>query len=103
MTPRAVHDLLILVEPEEIEKFQGRMVVSNLDKELANVFEVISTGPGIYNPHVDRHIPTAAKVGDFVFVHKVFIKEIKLGTDTYYVTNDANVLSIIDKDPENGD
>lgn len=88
----ARHDKIILQQVETKEEFVGRIVLSDIAKEKANTFKVVSIGPGVTNPFTGQFTPTQYQVGDEVFVYKVNTNMIEVDGEEYFITRDSDIL-----------
>lgn len=101
MRLKAKNNRVVLKPLEYEERFQGGIIVSDNGKEKANIYEVISVGPGVYNALTGTFIPNESVVGEKVYVHKALVTEITIDGETFCVTRDAEILGSLEED-ENG-
>ena len=87
----------ILIEPREAdERTAGGIVLPDTAREKPQRGSVVAVGPGKLLDSGNRG-EMSVKVGDEVFYGKYSGTEIDLGTDTYVVLRETDVLAIVDK------
>jgi chaperonin GroES len=86
----------ILIEPREAdERTAGGIVLPDTAREKPQRGTVVAVGPGKLLDSGNRG-EMSVKIGDEVFYGKYSGTEIDLGTDTYVVLRETDVLAIVD-------
>ena len=92
----AMHDKVILKQIEsEATRIEGGIIVPDTGKEKSNYFEVVSVGPGMYDPNTGKSFPMYSVPGDMVIVPKAVVVQIIVDGDEFYVCREVDILSII--------
>ncbi len=87
----------VLVEPIEADSMtSGGIILPDSAKEKPQRGKVIAMGPGKLLDSGNRG-EMSASMGDQVFYGKYSGTEIDLGTDTYVVLRETDILAIVDK------
>ena len=87
------HDRIVLKKVEIEYKRTSAVLLSDVNGEKAETYEVVATGPGRYNDFKGEYIPTGYKKGDTVIVKKGLLHELKFNGEIYYVTRDIEILA----------
>jgi chaperonin GroES len=91
----ALHDKVVLKKVENEDKIVGGIIIPDTGKEKSNHFEVVSVGPGMYNPHNGRYYPMEVKVGDTVIVPKAVVTQVIVDGEEYYICREVEILSVV--------
>ena len=87
----------VIVKPQDIEETTyGSIIVPDLGKEVNEVGEVVSVGPG-QATITGELIPTTLKVGDIVVLPTQGFTKIPHDGDEYYVGPENQVLAKVNK------
>ena len=87
----------VLVEPSEAdETTAGGIILPDTAREKPQRGSVIATGPGKLLDSGNRG-EMGVSVGDEVFYGKYSGTEVELGTDTYVVLRESDILAVVDK------
>lgn len=89
----AVHDKVVLKKVENEDKMVGGIIIPDTGREKSNHFEVVSVGPGMYNPHNGKYYPMETSVGDIVIVPKAVVTQVIIDEQEYYVCREVEILS----------
>ena len=96
MELEALFDAVIVKPLEEEETTYGSIIVPDLGKEVNEVGEVVSVGPG-QATITGELIPTTLKVGDIVVLPTQGFTKIPHDGDEYYVGPENQVLAKVNK------
>jgi len=91
----ALHDKVVLKKVENEDKIVGGIIIPDTGKEKSNHFEVVSVGPGMYNPHNGHYYPMEVVVGDTVIVPKAVVTQVIVDGEEYYICREVEILSVI--------
>ena len=87
----------VIVKPQDTEEtIYGSIIVPDLGKEVNEVGEVVSVGPG-QATITGELIPTTLKVGDIVVLPTQGFTKIPHDGDEYYVGPENQVLAKVNK------
>ena len=87
----------VLVQPCEAEETTaGGIILPDTAREKPQRGSVIATGPGKLLDSGNRG-EMGVSVGDEVFYGKYSGTEVELGTDTYVVLRESDILAVVDK------
>jgi chaperonin GroES len=85
---------ILLKEIEESEQLVGNIIVPDLGKEKAKLYEVIETSP-TYNYNLGQDIPSKLKSGDKVFIPTFGGVKISYGNIDYVTIKESEILAKI--------
>ena len=91
----ALHDKVILRKVESEDRVEGGIIIPDTGREKSNLFEVISVGPGMYNPHMGNYIPMEIEVGDQVIVPKAVVTQVINDGEEFYICREVEIQSKI--------
>ncbi len=94
MTLRPLGDKVVVKFVEAEEKTKGGIILSSAAQEKPQVAEIVAAGPGGV---VDgKEIVMEVKVGEKVILSKYAGTEVKIGSDTFTVCRQSDILAIVE-------
>lgn len=91
----ALHDKVILKKIESSDTMVGGIIVPDAGKEKSNLYEVVSVGPGMFNPHMGGMFPMETTVGDQVIVPKAVVTQVINDGDEFYICREVEIQALI--------
>lgn len=91
----------VLIKPiDQGERRHGAILIADLGQERPELGEVIAVGEGRQSEFADLTMKVHVKVGDIVLVPKVGTIRTEIDGDEYYLTQDKEILAVVDFEKE---
>ena len=91
----AKHDKVILKKIESSNRVEGGFIIPDSGQDKTNMYEVISVGPGMYNPHLGDRYPMEYAAGDMILVPKAVVSQFMHEGEEYFVCREVEIQCLV--------
>lgn len=93
---KPIHGHVVLRPIEEEELMAGSIIIPDMGREKPEMAEVIEVSQ-IFNFNTDNLVPLEVKVGDKVLIPKMGAQTITLEGEEYYITQQNQIIAILEE------